>query len=93
MNKDEFLKTQETSLTAFNQEEKKDILYDYEEHFRIGHQNGKTDEELINELGGPDDIAKQYSGNIKRKKKSLLPFFIFLNNFLIKFTQCINHII
>ncbi|MFL0248162.1 HAAS signaling domain-containing protein [Candidatus Clostridium stratigraminis] len=69
MNRDEFLKTLETSLSAFDLEEKKDILYDYEEHFRIGHQNGKTDEELINELGSPADIAKQYSGNFQDEKR------------------------
>jgi uncharacterized membrane protein len=68
MNRDEFLKTLETSLTAFNQEEKKDILYDYEEHFRIGLQNGKTDDELINELGSPADIAKQYNLNNEPEK-------------------------
>lgn len=69
MNRDEFLKTLETSLHAFNQEEKKDILYDYEEHFRIGLQNGKTDDELINELGSPADIAKQYSVNSESEKR------------------------
>ncbi|MFL0269453.1 HAAS signaling domain-containing protein [Candidatus Clostridium radicumherbarum] len=68
MNRDEFIKTLEASLTTFNQEEKKDILYDYEEHFRIGLQNGKTDEELIKELGSPSDIAKQYSGNFEEEK-------------------------
>lgn len=63
MNKEQFLKTLEDSLSNFTEEEKGDILYDYEEHFRIGHQNNKTDEELIKELGSPSDIAKQYSGN------------------------------
>lgn len=65
MNKEEFLKTLEASLKAFTLEEKKDILYDYEEHFRIGLQNGKTEEELIKELGSPNDIAKQYKSNIE----------------------------
>jgi uncharacterized membrane protein len=64
VNKEEFLKTLEASLKTFTLEEKKDILYDYEEHFRIGLQNGKTEEELIKELGSPNDIAKQYKSNI-----------------------------
>lgn len=68
MNKEQFLKTLETSLTTFTEEEKKDILYDYEEHFRMGLENGKTEEVLIEELGIPDDIARQYKGNIETEK-------------------------
>lgn len=68
MNREQFLKTLEASLKNFTEEDKKDILYDYEEHFRIGVQNGKTEEELIEELGSPDDIAKQYKGSIDTEK-------------------------
>lgn len=60
MNKAEFLKTLEVALIDFRDEEKKDILYDYEEHFRIGEENGKSESELIRELGNPEDIAEQY---------------------------------
>lgn len=60
MNKEEFLQTLQLTLTDFTTEERADILYDYEEHFRIGYENGKTDSELIAELGEPEDIAKQY---------------------------------
>jgi uncharacterized membrane protein len=59
----EFLKTLELSLQDFTDEERKDILYDYEEHFRIGTESGKTDEELISELGNPENIANQYRTN------------------------------
>lgn len=60
MNKAEFLRTLETSLADFKEEERKDILYDYEEHFRIGEEAGKGDEQLIEELGDPEKIADQY---------------------------------
>lgn len=63
MSREEFLKTLELSLKDFTEEERKDILYDYEEHFRIGTESGKTDEELINELGNPENIANQYRTN------------------------------
>lgn len=60
MNKNEFLTILETSLFNLSFEEKKDIIYDYEEHFRIGEENGKSEDELIKELGDPQSIAKQY---------------------------------
>ncbi len=60
MNKEEFFKTLDSALSDFSWSEKKDILYDYEEHFRIGLENGKTEAELIDELGDPKDIANQY---------------------------------
>jgi uncharacterized membrane protein len=60
MNKNEFLTTLETSLVNFPANEKTEIMYDYEEHFRIGEENGKSQEDLIKELGDPKNIAKQY---------------------------------
>lgn len=66
MNKEDFLKTLEDSLLSFPEGEKKEILYDYEEHFRIGFEKGKTEEELINELGEPQDIANQYRSTYEK---------------------------
>jgi uncharacterized membrane protein len=63
MNKDDFFKTLDAALSDFSWSEKKDIIYDYEEHFRIGFENGKTEAELIEELGDPKDIANQYKSN------------------------------
>ncbi|AKN32012.1 hypothetical protein Ccar_14525 [Clostridium carboxidivorans P7] len=60
MNKEEFMKTLEQSLENMDSYEKKDILYDYEEHFRIGFEKGKTAEEIIKELGDPKTIGKSY---------------------------------
>lgn len=69
MNREQFLNTLTASLTTFTEEEKREILYDYEEHFRIGLQNGKTEELIIEELGSPDDIARQYKGSIEAEKE------------------------
>ena len=67
MNKKEFLHILEMSLSDFKDEEKKEILYDYEEHFRIGEQNGKSEYELIKELGDPNNIANQYRTSNKQE--------------------------
>jgi uncharacterized membrane protein len=60
MNKNDFLATLESSLINISSDEKKEIIYDYEEHFRIGEENGKSEEVLIKELGDPKNIARQY---------------------------------
>lgn len=39
-----------------------DIIYDYNEHFNIGIEKGKSQEEISKELGPPDDIAREYVG-------------------------------
>ena len=68
MNKSEFLNTIERCLGSLRYEEKKDILYDYEEHFRIGNENGKTEEEIAQALGDPRSIAKNYAANYTLEK-------------------------
>ncbi len=60
MNKREFMYTIEKALEGYSEDEKNDILYDYEEHFRIGDENGKSEKEIIEELGDPISIANQY---------------------------------
>ncbi|RRD94847.1 DUF1700 domain-containing protein [Clostridiales bacterium COT073_COT-073] len=37
-----------------------DIIADYEEHFRIGMENGKSETEISAELGSPKDIADEF---------------------------------
>lgn len=58
--KGEFMDALRHYLSDFSNVEKEEILYDYEEHFRIGMESGKTEDELIKELGSPRDIAAQY---------------------------------
>lgn len=58
--KQEFMDALRHYLSDFGNDEREDILYDYEEHFRIGMESGKTEDELIKELGSPRDIAAQY---------------------------------
>lgn len=73
MTKSEFLTTLDRCLLGLSYEEKKDIIYDYEEHFRNGIEEGKTEEEICTELGDPKNIAKIYSANLTLKKAKANP--------------------
>jgi len=59
VNKKEFLGRLSELIKDIPEEEKKDILFDYEEHFRIGLEKGRKEEEIAASLGDPKVIAKQ----------------------------------
>ena len=58
MNRKQFLSLLKQQLSHLPEEEKADILSDYEEHFEIGLSEGKTEEEIAARLGAPIQIAK-----------------------------------
>ena len=60
MNKEQFLNQLKRSLSGIPETEKKDILYDYEEHFRSGMENGQTEEEIVRSLGNPRVLGKSF---------------------------------
>ena len=60
MNKYEFLRILEDGLKDFPPQELQDILYDYKEHFYNGEKEGKTEQDIINELGDPYVIVNHY---------------------------------
>lgn len=60
MNKKEFLRVLRDELRHLTQSEIEEIVYDYEEHFIVGLERGKTEEEIAKELGDPKKIAKSY---------------------------------
>lgn len=78
MNKQQFLNALYNSLQDFSVQERNEIMYDYEEHFAIGLEGGKTEEEICWELGNPESIAEQYRTNSKREREpqSSQPFTI-----------------
>ena len=47
------------NLKGIGEEDRKDILYDYEEHFRAGLESGRNEEELAAALGDPISLARQ----------------------------------
>jgi uncharacterized membrane protein len=60
MNKEQFLNQLKRSLSGIPEEEKKEILYDYEEHFRSGMESGQEEEEIARSLGNPRILGKSY---------------------------------
>jgi uncharacterized membrane protein len=58
MTKEQFLKELEVALQKVSDSVRKDMLYDFEKHFEKAMENGKTEEEIIRDLGGPKIIAK-----------------------------------
>lgn len=64
MYKEEFLETLDRLLSSLSYNERREIMYDYEEHFREGSNDGLTDEEIIASLGTPQKIATSYVGAI-----------------------------
>lgn len=59
MNRQEFLNALRDELMKFDEAERREILYDYEEHFRSGLAEGKSEQEIAASLGNPQDIAKE----------------------------------
>lgn len=68
MNKEEYLKKLSKLIKKVPVDEKKDLIWDYEEHFRIGMENGRTEEEISRALGDPKNVAKQIKADYMVKK-------------------------
>lgn len=73
MNRNEFMYSLRNTLRDFPQQEKEEIIYDYEEHFAVALQSGKTEEEVCHELGDPESIGKQYKINSSINRASSNP--------------------
>ncbi len=68
MNKKHFMDILSASLKGIPREEKFDIINDFEEHFSIGKENGRSEEELAESLGDPKLIARQMNASSLIKK-------------------------
>ncbi|AQQ54422.1 DUF4097 family beta strand repeat-containing protein [Planococcus lenghuensis] len=55
----QFLHTLESTLTTLPKEEREDILQDIREYFANGRQDGKTEEDIAQELGSPETIGQE----------------------------------
>jgi len=64
VNKNEFIKALEANLEGIPAADKSEILYDYEEHFRMGMEQGKTEEQVAEALGNPRTIGKQFRATV-----------------------------
>lgn len=68
MNRTEFINKLEKLLKGIPYDDKKEILYDYEEHFNAGISEGKSEEEISFSLGDPVIIARQFKADYMLKK-------------------------
>lgn len=59
MNREQFIRQLDELLKKLRDDERRDILQDFEEHFDIGLEQGKTEEEIAASLGSPQQIAKE----------------------------------
>jgi uncharacterized membrane protein len=61
MNRERFLSELKRSLGTMPETERRDILSDYEEHFRMGLAEGKSEEQIAASLGNPRIIGKSFA--------------------------------
>ena len=59
MTKEEFLKKLEQQLNLINDEERADILSEYEQHIEMKISNGLSEEEAIEDFGDMDELVKE----------------------------------
>lgn len=59
MKREEYMGALKSALTGFDEELVQEIVSDYEERFRVGTENGKTEEQVIAELGSIKDLVEE----------------------------------
>lgn len=57
MNKQDFLNELNQRLELLDPKERRELLSDYQEHFRNGLAEGKSEEQIVFDLGTPEEIA------------------------------------
>jgi uncharacterized membrane protein len=61
MNRSTFLAELKAALGRMQESEKREVLADYEEHFRMGTAEGKSEEQIAASLGNPRLLGKSYT--------------------------------
>lgn len=59
MKKEEYMGALKNALVSFDEELAQEIVNDYEERFRVGLEKGKTEEQVIAELGSIKDLVDE----------------------------------
>lgn len=74
MSKEEFLRVLERKLDVINEKERKDIIDEYRTHIEMKMQEGKTEEEVIQDFGDIDELVEEildaYKINTQRVNQS-----------------------
>jgi uncharacterized membrane protein len=61
MSKERFLEDLKRSLGGIPEAERREVLADYDEHFRMGALEGKSEEQIAQALGNPRVIGKSFT--------------------------------
>ena len=61
MTRQQFLDQLRSALGRMSEQERREILADYEEHFRMGAAEGKTEEAIAASLGNPRLLGRSYA--------------------------------
>ena len=73
MKKEEYMSQLKEALREFDPDLVQEIVSDYEERFRVGAENGRTEEEIIAELGSVEELLedlRELSGSGGQKQQS-----------------------
>ena len=70
MNKIEYLDALKDALKNTDVSIMDEIISDYEEHFQVGLENGKTEEQICEELGSIEDLVNEIKEVYKTESKS-----------------------
>ncbi|MDD5621739.1 MAG: DUF1700 domain-containing protein [Actinomycetota bacterium] len=68
MNKKDFINKLSSYLGGIPAEERHDVINDFEDHFKEGAAEGRTEEEIADSLGDPKALANQFKANILLNK-------------------------
>lgn len=68
MNRQEYMNKLSEALKAFDDDIREEIINDYEEHFSAGLASGKTEEQIIAELGSVEELVDELNGLNGNKK-------------------------
>ena len=61
MTKSEYLNSLQEKLEKFGKELQEEIVEDYKQHFAEGEKQGRTEEEIIEELGNVEEMIRELS--------------------------------
>lgn len=73
MKKEEYMGALKSALNGFDEELVQEIVSDYEERFRVGLEKGKTEEQIIQELGSIKDLVDEL-GEMQQGAEAAKPF-------------------
>ncbi len=71
MNKQTFILQLKRELEPLKQSARQEILADFEEHFANGQAQGKTEDQVAQELGSPKELAQEYIESAEGNEKSI----------------------